>query len=783
MSNALQRRAISDPIPPKPRTRAVVPASPLFSTVCLNIPRRISSVRATISFAAARRSAIACSATETLYAPALLHTIADGGNRSNGKWSTPATSDWIIRTFRAFSRKSSENSRGNPMDTTTSAVDHAASRFSGGKSSRITGSNTPAAFFATAARRSASIGTMNRTRAMGPPTAPRDLALSTAPPRSAFRVPARVALDAAFLEHEGLAALRTLRVQAFPQQLRGVAGLLLHLDVRLDGAAELVVRLDGRLDSGLLHADVPLDRLRDRVRDRIDALPVVDRDPRAPDALELVDDLIDRDAGPQAERDEARDAFRERRGVAAASADLREHLEEAFFVLVDRDVQGAVPGENLLRPTGDHVGTGSRPDDRGPWGHFDVNLFELVRLRDADVEDLVLARAVAVDRDAFAVEVEREQVRLLHVLDSGLPREIDRLRDRGVAPVLEGGLHSHMPFRRDVVGRREDLLPLLRDFLQAARGSVVLEDLLYEIVTPESLALRDFLEVVEEVRELLTVHHSLVPDQAELGLAAAGRIRDHRERAGRRDRGDVRVPEPEAFLLVSAALPRGVNAALLRELRTFIISGFMDKLHDLATPFDSFFGIVRDLEHEQHSRETHDAKADLTSGIGHLFDLLDRVRVHVDDVIEHADRRPDRAVEFLPIDFPTARRASLHVASEVDRTEIAGLVRQERLFPAWVRCLHIRDVRRRLPSVVLVDKEETGLSILPGLECNLVEDLAGIELPDSTLIPRIHEVVRCASPDGLHELVCNRDGDVEISDFRRSVFAGDELQDIGVVDA
>src|SRR5947199_6626026 len=201
------------------------------------------------------------------------------------------------------------------MDTTTSAVDHAASRFSGVRPSRITGPNAPVFFLARAARRSASIGTMNRTRAMGLPTAPRDLALSTAPPRSAFRVTARVALDAAFLEHEGFAALRALRIQAFPQQLRGVAALLLHLDVRLDRPAELVVRLDGRLDTGLLHPDVPLDRLRDRVRDRVDALPMVDRDPRAPNALELVDDLVDRDAGPKAERDKARDAFRERRGV------------------------------------------------------------------------------------------------------------------------------------------------------------------------------------------------------------------------------------------------------------------------------------------------------------------------------------------------------------------------------------------------------------------------------------------------------------------------------------
>src|SRR2546427_1870948 len=404
MSKALQRRAISDPIPPKPRMRAVEPASPLFSTVWLKIPRRISSVRATTSFAAARRSAIACSATEMLYAPALLHTMADGGNRSNRKWSTPATSDWIIRTFRAFSRKSSGNSRGTAVDTKPSAVAPACSRFSGGKSSRITGSNAPVFFLARAARRSASIGTMNRTRAMWATHRAGGLGPFDGAPRSAFRVAARVAFDAAFLEHEGLAALRALRIQAFPQQLRGVAALLLHLDVRLDGAAELVVRLHRRLDAGLLHADVPLDRLRDRVRDRVDALPMVDRDPRAPDALELVDDLVDRDAGPQAERDEARDAFRERRGVAAAAANLREHLEQAFLVLVDGHVQRAVSGQDLLRSAGDDVRTGAWPDDCRLGRHRNMDLFRLLGLRDADVEDLVLARAVAVHGGAFAME-------------------------------------------------------------------------------------------------------------------------------------------------------------------------------------------------------------------------------------------------------------------------------------------------------------------------------------------------------------------------------------------
>src|SRR3989441_10626382 len=101
------------------------------------------------------------------------------------------------------------------------------------------------------------------------------------------------------------------------------------------------------------------------------------------------------------------------------------------------------------------------------------------------------------------------------------------------------------------------------------------------------------------------------------------------------------------------------------------------------------------------------------------------------------------------------------MASEVDRPEIARLVRQERLFTARIRCLHISDVRRRLPAVCLVDEEETGLPILPGLECNLFEDFAGIETANGTLIPSIHEVVRCPIPGGLHEFVRGSDGDVQ----------------------
>src|SRR2546428_749280 len=442
------------------------------------MPRRISSVRRGISFAAARRRAIACSATETLYAPALPQTIAVVGNRSNGRWSTPATRDWIIRTFRAFSRKSGGNSRGNPIDTTTSAVAQASPRFSAGRSSRTTGSNAPEAFRVTTSRRSASIGATNRTRAIGPP----ETSVGLGPfdgARSALRVPARVALHAAFLEDEGLAALRTLGIQAFLQQLRGVAGLLLQFDVRLHGAPELVERLDGRLDA------------------------------------------------------------------------------------------------RLLRAARDHVRAGARPQRRGLRGDFDADLLRLLRLRNADVQDLVLAGAVAVHGDAFAVQVMGQEVRFLHVLHGRLPRQVDRFRHRGVAPVLERRLHANVPLGCDIVRRGEDALPFLGDVLQSPRRSVVVEDLLHQVVPPEAFTFRDLLEVVEEVRELFAVHDAFVPDQAELRLAAAGCVGNHRERAGGRDGRDVGIADMQALLLVTAALPSGIDSALLRDLFALIISDFL----------------------------------------------------------------------------------------------------------------------------------------------------------------------------------------------------------------
>src|SRR3990172_4186140 len=325
---------------------------------------------------------------------------------------------------------------------------------------------------------------VNDVLTQGPTSARMDRRLP--PEGSALRVTAGAALHAALFVDELLAALRALRVQAFPYHRLDVARFLLELDVgldRLDGPAEVVERLDGRLDAGLVGSDVPLDCLRDRIGNRVDAFAVVQGDPRASDALELVDDLVDRDAGAKAQGHEAREALRERGGVSAAPADLREHFEQAFVVLVDGHVEGAVAREDLLRAPRDDVGAGAGSRDRRLRRHLDADLLRRRRgrlrrsgLRDADIEDLVLARTVPVHRDALALQLVREEVRLLHVVHGRVVGHVDRLRHSRITVVLEGRLHPHVPLRRDVVGDREDALPLLRHILDAARRAAVLED-------------------------------------------------------------------------------------------------------------------------------------------------------------------------------------------------------------------------------------------------------------------------------------------------------------------
>jgi hypothetical protein len=165
-------------------------------------------------------------------------------------------------------------------------------------------------------------------------------------------------------------------------------------------------------------------------------------------------------------------------------------------------------------------------------------------VRAFDGQDLPLPAPVAVDGHALAVQAISQAVDLFYVRGCGLSWEVARLGDGVVSHLLEGRLNPDVTLRRNVVGRGEDLLPLLGD-LREPPGRPADRDLLHEVLGVEPLPAGRLGEPGVHVRHL---HAGLVADerQGEDRLDPSRSVGDDADRPRRRDRRDGGVP-PGAF--------------------------------------------------------------------------------------------------------------------------------------------------------------------------------------------------------------------------------------------
>ncbi len=207
----------------------------------------------------------------------------------------------------------------------------------------------------------------------------------------------------------------------------------------------------------------------------------------------MLDKIDEAAAGSQPERGDAAEAFQIAIGHVAALAQLGEDFQLALRVRVDGDLHvhvakgghlaNAEAADDLGQVGGLDIGAGgraagpvrrldrgrgalgagfalrllaNRPAGRairwgraGPLARIGVGLFALAVLQG---HRLAGAATVAVDSDAFAVQLVGQVVNPLDVSNGGRAREIDGLADRGVAMLLKSGLHAHVPFRRNIVG-------------------------------------------------------------------------------------------------------------------------------------------------------------------------------------------------------------------------------------------------------------------------------------------------------------------------------------------
>ena len=176
----------------------------------------------------------------------------------------------------------------------------------------------------------------------------------------------------------------------------------------------------------------------------------------------------------------------------------------------------------------------------------------------------------------------------------------------------------------------------------------------------------------------------------------------------------------------------------------------------------------------------HHAEADLARELRRLVDLFDRVAVHVDHVVEEAHAVRDDSRESLPVEAWLVAFAG-DEAAEVERAEVAGLVWKQRLLSARIGRLDLPEVWRRVVAIDAVDEDDTGVAIPPGVGDNQVKDVPRPPAGGHFAAARVHQVVLFVVLDGAHELLGDRDRDVEVDERAHVALDRDELLDVWVV--
>ena len=87
--------------------------------------------------------------------------------------------------------------------------------------------------------------------------------------------------------------------------------------------------------------------------------------------------------------------------------------------------------------------------------------------------------------------------------------------------------------------------------------------------------------------------------------------------------------------------------------------------------------------------------------------------------------------QLLPVDG-----AVLDEPAQVDRTQVAGFVGQQRLLAAGVGGFDLADQRGRVVAVEAVEEDDARLAVLPGLLDDALEDLAGVQWCRTTFLSR-----------------------------------------------
>src|SRR5215217_2813913 len=510
-------------------------------------------------------------------------------------------------------------------------------------------------------------------------------------------------------------------------------------------------------------------------------------------ASELVDHLGRVGAVGEGHRDHTPQGVRERGGRPAGLAEDDEALPRPELVVVHRDVHGAVAGPDLLGHASERAWPAvARLGERGEG----LPLALRGRRRDgrrrrcfgrgrrhgrllpaglARGQSLRVARAVPVDRYALATRGEGLAVGVLHVFDARLVGQVDGLGDTHRRVLLERRLHPDVPLARDVVRSDPYAAHVVGDILDVTHGAV-LGDLLHQPLGIETPLFSELDELGVYVGHL---HIGLTPHErhGEERLDAARATGDHGDRTRRGDGGDGRVPDTVASSLVARALEVGHDTALVGEGPALLPGLVVHELHHPLGEGEALVGVVGYAELDQEVGEAHDPEPDAPVAPAHPVDLVQRVVVLLDHVVQEAYGGMYRLPQLVPVDLT---RLLYIEALQVDRTQIARVIRRQMRLATRIRALDL-ELRRRVVGVDLVYKHDARLAVEPRPLHYSAEEIPRPHGLDDFAVTRVPELEVRIGLHSLHELVRDGDGDVEVVDLVVVALAVDELLDIGVV--
>jgi hypothetical protein len=151
---------------------------------------------------------------------------------------------------------------------------------------------------------------------------------------------------------------------------------------------------------------------------------------------------------------------------------------------------------------------------------------------------------------------------------------------------------------------------------------------------------------------------------------------------------------------------RREGAALLGEARGLVMGLFLDEAHEALGEGESLLGVVGDVQLEEEVGPAHHPEPHPPVGLHGGLDLRERVRIHLDHVVEEPHGEPHHALQLVPVQSGGAARSLAHEACDVHRAEVARVVRGQWLFTTVVHHEAVRHEALREGLLQVVDRRD-----------------------------------------------------------------------------